>query len=280
MATDLPLAPGANLPKLGIIAGRGALPGLLISACKASGRAHHVLGLTGFADTATLPVDTWLKITDVGKAFAALKSSDCKEIVLAGGVRRPNISELRFDLKGAGFFARIAGRALGDDGLLSAVIAEIEREGFKVVGADSILTHLLAPSGVLGRHQPDDDALTDMARGFEVARILGAADVGQAVVVQQGIVLGVEAAEGTDALLARCRDLKMDAPGGVLVKAKKPEQERRADLPTVGVTTVHNAHAAGLRGIAVEAGHTLMIGLDDIIAAADQLGLFVVGKAQ
>ena len=266
------------MPKLGIIAGRGALPGLLVAACKATHRHHFVLGLSGFADPAVLPADTWLKISDVGKAFAALKATQVKEIVLAGGVQRPNISELKIDLKGAAFFARIAGRALGDDGLLSAVIAEIEREGFKVVGADSILVHLLAPEGVLGKHKPDDDALSDMRRGFEAARALGAADVGQAVIVQQGIVLGVEAAEGTDALIARCKDLRMDAPGGVLVKTKKPQQERRADLPVVGITTVRNAKAAGLRGIAVEAGNTLMIdGAEQIAAAADAEGLFVVG---
>ena len=267
-----------GMPKLGIIAGRGALPVLLVAACKAANREHFVLGLSSFADPATLPADTWLKISDVGKAFAALKSAQVKEIVLAGGVQRPAISELKIDLKGAAFFARIAGRALGDDGLLSAVIAEIEREGFKVVGADSVLAHLLAPEGVLGNVKPDDDASSDIRRGFDVARALGAVDVGQAVIVQQGIVLGAEAAEGTDALIARCQDLRFDAPGGVLVKAKKPQQERRADLPAVGVATVHNAKAAGLRGIAVEAGNTLMIdGVSDIVAAADAAGLFIVG---
>jgi DUF1009 family protein len=192
-------------------------------------------------------------------------------------VRRPPIAELAPDLKGAAFLARIAGRALGDDGLLSAVVAEIEREGFRVVGADAIISDLLAPRGVLGRHQPDADAKGDIARGMDAARALGAADIGQAVVVQQGIVLGVEAAEGTDALIARCAALRLNGPGGVLVKTKKPQQERRADLPTIGVTTVLNAKAAGLRGIAVEAGHTLVIGLKDVIAAADAAGLFVVG---
>ena len=122
-------------------------------------------------------------------------------------------------------------------------------------------------------------ALNDIARGFDVALALGAVDVGQAVIVQQGIVLGVEAAEGTDALIARCAGLRLEGPGGVLVKAKKPQQERRADLPTVGVATVHNAKSAGLRGIAVEAGNTLMIGLPDIIAAADDTGMFVIGVA-
>jgi len=135
----------------------------------------------------------------------------------------------------------------------------------------------LAPAGVLGRHQPDAAAKADIARGLEAARELGAADIGQAVVVQQGVILGVESAEGTDALLARCASLAMDAPGGVLVKAKKPQQERRADLPAIGVNTVHNAKAAGLRGIAVEADHSLMLGRAQIIAAADEAGLFIVG---
>lgn len=267
----------AAAPKLGIIAGRGALPGLLAAACKADGRAHYVLGLSGFADAPGLHVDSWIGLGDIGKGFAALNAAAVKEVVMAGGVQRPAIASLKIDLKGAALLARLAGRALGDNGLLSAVIAEIEREGFKVVGADNILTELLAPKGVLGRHKPDADAETDMARGLEAARLLGAADVGQAVVVQQGIVLGVEAAEGTDALIARCAALRLDAPGGVLVKAKKPQQERHADLPTIGVTTIRNAKAAGLRGVAVEAGHTLVIGLREVIAAADEAGLFVAG---
>jgi len=264
-------------PKLGIIAGGGALPGLLVAACKSTDRPYFVIGLSGFADPAQLAADTWIRIGDIGKAFAALNEAAVKEVVMAGTVRRPAIAELKTDLKGAAFLARIAGRALGDDGLLSAVVAEIEREGFKVIGADTVISELLAPSGVLGRYQPDAAATTDIARGVDVARTLGAADVGQAVIVQQGIVLGVEAAEGTDALISRCAALRLDAPGGVLIKTKKPQQERRADLPTIGVTTVLNAKAAGLRGIAVEAGQTLIIGLKDVVKTADDEGLFVVG---
>lgn len=263
-------------PKLGIIAGGGALPRLLIGACKADGREHFVLGLSGFADAA-LPTDALVRLGEVGKAFDTLKAAGVKEVVMAGTVHRPSIAELQPDLKCATFFAKLAGRVLGDDGLLAAIIDGIEREGFKVIGADSILVELLTPPGVLGRHQPDADAKADIARGLDVARALGAVDVGQAVVVQQGVVLGVEAAEGTDALLARCASLAMDAPGGVLVKTKKPQQERRADLPTIGVDTVHNAKAGGLRGIAAEAGHSLMIGRAEIITAADEAGLFVVG---
>jgi DUF1009 family protein len=259
-------------PKLGIIAGGGALPGLLVAACKAAGRDHFVLGLKGFADAAVLPVDHWIHFTDVSKCFDALNEAQVKDVVMAGGVQRPALSDLKFDLKGAAFLARIAGRALGDDGLLSAVVGEFERQGFNVVGADSVVADLLAPEGVLGQHTPDANAWADITLGMEAARKLGAADIGQAVVMRQGVVAGEEDVAGTDALIARC-----NAPGGVLVKAKKPQQERRTDLPAVGVDTVSNAKAAGLGGIAVEAGHTLMLGRAEIVAAADAAGLFVVG---
>jgi DUF1009 family protein len=273
------MAGAAPAPKLGIIAGGGALPGLLVSACQSAGRPHFLLGLTGFAEDARLPraADSWIRLGEVGKGFDTLRKAGVEEVVMAGAVKRPGFSELKPDLKGAAFLARVAGRALGDDGLLTAVIAEIENEGFRVVGVDGILSDLLAPEGPLGRHQPDETARADIARGLVVAKALGATDVGQAAVVQQGMVLGLEAAEGTDAMIARCTPLRREGPGGVLVKVKKPQQERRADLPTIGKTTVLNAAAAGLRGIAVEAGHTLIIDRAAVAAAADAAGLFVVG---
>ena len=268
-------------PKLGIIAGAGALPALLVTACQAAGRSHFLLGISGFADDAGWPhaADSWIRLGEFGKAFTVLRDAGVQEVVMAGAVQRPALGELRPDLRTAAFVARIAGRALGDDGLLSAVIGEIEREGFRVVGVDGILGHLLAPEALWGRHKPDADAEQDVARGIEVAHAIGALDVGQAVVVQGGIVLGVEGAEGTDALIARCGVLRREGAGGVLVKAKKPQQERRADLPTIGETTVRNAAAAGLRGIAVEAANTLVIDRAAVISAADAAGMFVMGFA-
>jgi DUF1009 family protein len=263
----------ARAPKLGIIAGGGALPGLLVFACQASGRPHYVLGLTGFADNAALPhpADSWIKIGEAGKAFDALRGAGVAEVVMAGAVQRPKFSELKTDLRGAAMLARIAGRAaLGDDSLLSAVVSEIEAEGFKVVGADSILFDLLAPKGVLGRHVPDENARADIETGFAAAKALGKADVGQAVVAQGGAVIASEGPDGTDAMLGR-------VTGGVLVKVKKPQQERRVDLPTVGPATIRNAVAAGLSGIAVEAGHSFILERSRLIAMADDAGLFVVG---
>jgi lipid-A-disaccharide synthase len=194
-------------------------------------------------------------------------------------VKRPKLADLRPDPRAAQFLARIAAKALGDDGLLAAVVAEVEREGFHVVGADAILADLLAPLGPLGAHRPDDAALADIAVGVAAAAELGRRDIGQAVVVQHREVLGEEDAAGTDALLARCAARLKPGGGGVLVKVKKPQQERRVDLPTIGVETVGNAAAAGLRGIAIEAGQSLIIDRAAVVAAADAAGLFVVGVA-
>jgi DUF1009 family protein len=173
--------------------------------------------------------------------------------------------------------ARIGYRALGDDGLLAAVVKELEREGFRVIGADRLLDDAVLPEGPLGHLRPDADALADIAHGMRLARAIGALDIGQAVVVQQGLVLGVEAIEGTDGLLRRCAALRRDGPGGVLVKAEKPGQERRADQPTIGPQTVILAAESGLRGIAAEAGATLVLDRDEVIRLADSAGLFVVG---
>jgi DUF1009 family protein len=174
--------------------------------------------------------------------------------------------------------ARIGRAAFaGDDGLLAAVVKVLTEEGFSVVGAHDILAEALGPAGVLGHVHPDAQAMSDIARGIQVVRALGAVDVGQGCIVQQGIVLAAEAIEGTDQMLARAAALARPGPGGVLIKLVKPGQDRRADLPTVGPNTVTRAHAAGLRGVAFEAGGTLLTDRDACIAEADRLGLFLLG---
>ena len=265
--------------RLGIVAGGGDLPRRLVEACRRAGRPFFVIALEGQAEpdlTAGIP-HLWSRLGAGGAMLAALREVGATDIVLAGRVRRPSLAELRPDLRTAAFFAKVGARALGDDGLLRAVGAELEREGFRLVGAHEILRELLSCAGPFGALLPDAQAEADIARGVEVARLLGSLDVGQAVVVQQGLVLGVEAIEGTDALIERCAALRRSGPGGVLVKLRKPQQDDRVDLPTIGVTTVEQAGAAGLRGIAVQAGGTLTIDRDAVAAMADRLGLFVVG---
>jgi DUF1009 family protein len=267
--------------KLGIIAGGGVLPGLLAAACKSSGRAYYVLGLTGFADAAALgqAPDDWIRLGEAAQAFDRLRAAQVSTVVMAGAVRRPTFIALRPDLQTAALFVRVVAKAIGDDSLLRALIGEFEAQGFTVVGADDILADLLARPGCVGKVAPDEQARADIAVGVKAARDLGRRDLGQAAVVQQGLVLGVEDADGTAALIARCAGLQREGPGGVLVKMKKPQQDRRADLPAIGPDTVVQAAEAGLRGIAVEAGGSLVLGADAVAEAADAHGLFVIGVA-
>lgn len=272
------MAPNTQ-PKLGIIAGGGMAPAMLIAACQAQGRPFHVLAITGQADPKVIgdvPAD-WIKIGQVGAGFEILARAGVVEVIMIGRARRPSLSDLTPDLRTAAFFARIGLKSMGDDGVLRAVVNEFESEGFKVMGLQDVLDDCLAPSGIMGDVAPDDVALADIDRGWEVAKGLGAMDVGQAAVVQQGIVLGVEAVEGTDCLIQRSAEVARSGPGGVLVKVRKPQQDSRVDLPAIGLETVRQAHKAGLRGIAVEAGATLVLERDEAIAEANRLGLFVTG---
>jgi UDP-2,3-diacylglucosamine hydrolase len=265
--------------KIGIVAGSGALPRRLVDSCRKAGREVFVLALDGEANPealADVPHD-WCRIGAAAKGLDLLRANEVTELVLAGGVRRPSIVSLRPDWRAARFFARVGRRVLGDDGLLSAIVKELEREGFRVIGADQLLDAAALPEGPLGRLVPDAAALSDIEHGVRIARALGTLDIGQAVVMQQGLVLGVEAIEGTDELLRRCAVLRRDGAGGVLVKVEKPGQERRVDQPTIGPRTVALAAEACLRGIAAEAGATLVLDRDEVARAADAAGLFVVG---
>lgn len=265
---------------LGILAGGGPLPGQVAAAARAAGRNVFLIGLAGFADPAVLA--PWphevVRILAAGRIIAALREHGCEDLVLVGPVRRPSLLGLRPDAEGARLLARIGRAAFaGDDGLLAAVVKVLGEEGFRVIGAHEILSEALGPAGLLSRAAPDALAMADIQRGIAVTRALGAVDVGQGCVVQQGIVLAVEAAEGTDAMLSRCAPLAWPGPGGVLVKLVKPGQDRRADLPTIGPDTIRGATSAGLRGVAFEAGGTILARRDAAIAEADAAGLFLLG---
>lgn len=265
-------------PKLGIIAGDGDLPVKLVQACRNIGREVFVVIFNKSANPyISSGVDyVCQSIGAVGKIIQVLKDAQCIEIVLAGPIKRPKFSEIGLDSRGAAMLPRLLS-AKGDDGLLSIVINELENEGFKVVGADDVLNELLAKKGIMGSYAPKCQDWADIERGIDVVRALGAVDVGQAAVVYQGYILGVEAAEGTNNLINRIVALRQSKEGGVLVKLRKPGQDRRADLPTIGVETVAYAISAQLSGIAVEAQDTLIIDQDRVIKLADEAGLFIVG---
>lgn len=263
--------------KLGIFAGGGGLPGRLIEACVNSARPYFVVALEGQADAAVIgeAPHEWCRLGAADKAFKILQRENVEEVVFAGKVERPSLTALRPDARAMRLFVKLGRKAMGDDGLLSGIVAEIEVLGFTVVGPETILDALAPESGPVGRHTSDDDAKRDIERAVEVLKALGDADVGQAAVVQDGLVLGVEAIEGTDAMIERCGALRREGPGGVLVKIRKPGQEDRVDLPTIGPDTVRRAAAAGLRGIAIEAGGGLIIDREALVREADDAGLFV-----
>jgi DUF1009 family protein len=265
---------------LGILAGGGVLPARVAEAALASGRGVFIVGLEGHAEPQVLAPfpHEFIRFGAAGRIIAVLREHGCKDLVMIGPVRRPSLFHLRPDLEAAKILTRVGRAAFaGDDGLLAAVIKILQEEGFSVIGAHTILAEALAPKGLLTKAAPDAEAMADIRRAAEVARLLGSADVGQGCVVQGGLVLAVEAAEGTDAMLSRCAALARSGPGGVLVKLVKPGQDRRADLPTIGPGTVRNAAAAGLRGVAFEAGGTILADRLALIAEADAAGLFLLG---
>lgn len=269
-------------PKLGILAGGGELPARIIEACGKSRREFFVVAFKDqtAAETVAGTPHAWVRLGAAGKTVKLLRQAGVEELVMAGRIRRPSLAALRPDGWTARFIAKAGAMGLGDDGLLSALVRELETvEGFRVVGPESLLPESLATAGVYGVVRPDEQALRDIERGIDVARGIGDLDVGQAAVVQAGLVLAVEAVEGTDAMLERCRGLRREGPGGVLVKVRKPGQESRVDLPTIGVSTVEGAAAAGLDGIAVEAGGGLVVDRAAVVERADEAGLFVIGVA-
>jgi len=269
-----------NQGPLGILAGGGPLPGRVAQAARRAGRDVFIIAFEDFAEKAVIggfPHEV-VRLGAAGRIFAALRANGCRDLVLVGPVRRPSLLDLRPDAEGARLVARIGRAAFtGDDGLLAAVVRVLGEEGFNILGAHEILTEAVGRSGQLGRYAPDAQAEADILRGIDVVRALGSVDVGQGCVVQQGCVLAVEAIEGTDAMLARAGGLLRPGLGGVLVKMVKPGQDRRADLPTIGPRTITAAKAAGLRGIAFEAGGTFLTDTEACIEGADKAGLFLVG---
>ena len=270
---------------LGLIAGLGDLPVSIAENAVETGQGVYVLRLKGFEEPrlAAYPGDV-VGLGEVGKLYTLLKQAGCKDVLFAGIVKRPNFKDLKLDLRGAALLPKVIAEAgKGDDALLRLLVREMEKQGFNVVGSDEVNAGLLAPSGLIAGSQPIETALADIKRGAHVVAALGDLDIGQGCVVCEGLVLAVEAQEGTDAMLARIATLPEAIRGtpnarrGVLVKRPKPGQERRIDLPTVGLSTVEHVAAAGLAGLAVEAEGALMLGRDKMQAAAERLGIFIYG---
>ena len=265
-------------PKLGILAGGGQLPHQIIQACKKNARNFFVIVFEGqnspdeFKD---VPIEC-LRLGAAGSIIKRLKKENCNELVFAGSIKKPNLKQLRPDFWTTKFLARSGGLRIGDDGILSSLVRDLEvREGFTVIGVDKLLPNLIATLGIYGIHSPTKEDYADIQIAKKRALELGREDKGQACISRYGQVIGVEGPSGTDDLLKNLKRAK--APAGVLVKMKKPNQEYRTDLPTIGQKTVQNVFNAGLRGIAIEAGSSLIIDRQDVINTANKLNIFVLG---
>lgn len=265
---------------LGIVAGGGVLPRRIAETAAAAGRPVFIVAFEGHTDAATVSgfAHVWLRLGQTAGALRALHDAGCVDVVMAGPMRRPTLSSLSLDRRSVTALAKAGPRVFGDDGLLSVIVSEIERDGFHVVGVEDLLGGYLVPEGVLAGGPLSAADEQDVARGVSALRAIGSVDVGQAVAVQEGLVLAVEAIEGTDAMIARAGGLRRAGPGPVLVKGSKPGQEHRADRPTIGEGTISAAVAAGFRGIAVEAGATLVVDRSATVGAVEDAGLFLVAR--
>ncbi|MEO9526324.1 UDP-2,3-diacylglucosamine diphosphatase LpxI [Roseibium sp.] len=273
-------------PRLALIAGNGSLPGQLAGALESAGRDFRIIAIRGEADPVTCArADVQLGWGEIGRLYGFLDKTGCREVLLIGGVsKRPDFTSIFGDF---GTLKRLPAifRALtgGDDSLLTKVIRLFEDEGYRVVGIKDVAPQLLAACGVLGGVQPKPDDWRDIELALGATERLGELDIGQAAVAVGGRVVALEGAEGTDAMLERCADLRrigrVRAKGraGALVKTAKPNQDLRVDLPAVGPRTIELAVAAGLAGIAVEAEGALIAEREETIRKADESRIFLIG---
>ncbi len=265
---------------IGILAGGGGLPEQIAGILQAQGRAVHIVGLLGEAEVgiARYP-HTWANWGAIGRMMAAFRNAGCKELVIVGSVTRPDLRKVRPDLgliRAIPTILQLFGG--GDDHVLRNIVRFFELQGFTVRGVYDVTPELVMATGAIGAVQPSTAHASDIAAGFALIDALGSADIGQAVVISNGRVLAIEAAEGTDRMLQRLQSRGAGLTrGGVLIKRPKPGQELRVDLPAIGPRTIHWCVALGLSGIAVQAGKVLVVDRSVLIEKANADGLFVTG---
>jgi UDP-2,3-diacylglucosamine hydrolase len=272
-----------------IICGGGSFPGAVAQAIERSGRRPVMFAIRGWADPAIVQryAHHWIALGQLGRLVRLAKAERCREAVFIGTLLRPALWQIRFDWQTLRALPRIVRFFRGgDDRLLTGVASAIEESGVRIIGLHELAPEIFVPAGVLGHYHPRERDHSDIARALQVIAALGPFDVGQAVIVADDHVLAVEAAEGTDNMLIRLAELRrqrrVTAPlgVGVLVKAPKPGQDRRFDLPAIGAQTVENVARAGLAGLAVAAGSTIIAEIAAVTAAADRAKIFVVGVAE
>lgn len=266
---------------IGVIAGSGRLPLLLADTLRCRGFEPCIVALAGWVDDESGDLSSYahrvIPLGRAGEIIGWLKAQGVRELVLAGSLQRPQWLKLKVDPRGLRFVAKVALRALGDDGLLRAVRGELESEGFSLRGIHEFMPDLLAPVGVIGAIAPLPEDQESLEIGLNAAVEHGRQDKGQSVVVQQEVILGLEGRDGTAALMRRSVAGKSIGRGPILVKICKPQQDRALDMPTIGLQTAQMAAELGFVGIAVSAGETLILDREETVAYCNRTGLFLLG---
>jgi DUF1009 family protein len=271
---------------LAIVCGSGRLPFAVADAVLRRGRAVLLLAFKGWADPSSVAryPHHWIAVGQLGTGWRLAHEAGCRDVVCIGGLVRPTMRTLRLDWTTIKLLPRLYRLFRGgDDHLLSGLGRLFEENGFRMLGAHEVAPEILIPEGSLGRCHPSERDRADIARGFALIEAIGSFDIGQAAVVAENRVLAIEAAEGTDPMLARIAELRragrLNAPigAGVLVKAPKPAQDRRFDMPSIGPATVEAVKRAGLAGIGVRAHEVIVAEPEALVEAADGAGLFVTG---
>ena len=268
-----------KIPKLAIIAGNGSIPFYLIEECNKIGREYCLIIIEGHGKELSVKYnpDYIVSLAKMGRAVKYVKNIGIKHILMVGGVKRPSLKNIIPDLWTAKFLTTISSKVSGDNSVLSKLTKALEREGFIIVAPEEVLPNLICPKGTLGKVKPNQQNNEDISTGYRIAKIIGANDIGQSIIIENGLVIAVEAAEGTDRMIKRSLNLKKEKKAGVLIKVIKPMQDRRIDRPVIGIDTIKAAKKAGLDGIALESNEILILNYSEVILYADKEGLFVEG---
>ena len=265
-----------------VIAGGGILPRKVADNFDPSGERIFFLAFRNITDPEIVAGrhHEWLELGEIQKAIDAMHRNNVGKVVMAGPIQRPALSSLALDTRALKMLAKGGLKVFGDDGLLSLVAKEIEKEDIKIIGIEEILSGVLTKEGLLAGPAPTKNSWDDIKRGLHVLNNLGPCDVGQSVAVQEGLVLAVEAIEGTDKMIERAGGLKRNVSGPILIKISKVNQDKRVDLPTAGPETVNNAIRAGFQGLALEANNSLLLDKDRVLKIAEKNAFFVIGVDQ
>ncbi len=274
-----------NIAPLGVIALGGALPLSLCHDLVLQQRQFHSICFQGVTDKALAQFpNTFVPFFKIGEMLRALRRAGCTQVVFAGQFFRPNLFKMRFDITTLRYLPLLlTARGHGDDSVMQRVTKAFENEKFEVVSLKDVAPQMAAGRGVFGLTQLPEGLEADIALGFAALRQLGSLDIGQSIVVDNSRVIAIEAAEGTDAMLKRVRDLRggdlYPAPkrSGIMVKAAKPQQQLRNDMPVIGIDTVENAIDAGLKAIIVEAEKVVTVDLPEMVQMANREKLSIVG---